>query len=145
MARDTAVLLHYLAPLQHCLEPDDVTELVINRPGELALERTGGWEWREVPELTERWLATLARAAAAFTSQDVTDETPICSTVLPQGERCQIVLPPAAERISLTLRKPSVASRDLESFAGDGLFDDVAVAGPDPSHAHTALGGLRDA
>jgi type IV secretion system protein VirB11 len=140
--RDATVLQHYLAPLQRCLEPDDVTELVINRPGELALERAGGWEWREEPELTEAWLATLAKAAAAYTAQDVTDETPICSTVLPQGERCQIVLPPAAERLSLTLRKPSAVTRDLAAFARDGLFDDVAVASSDLSPDEAALVAL---
>lgn len=145
MAQDTSVLLHYLAPLQRCLEPDDVTELVVNRPGELAIERAGGWEWRDAPDLTETWLATLAKAAAAFTTQDVTDEAPICSTVLPQGERCQIVLPPAAERLSLTLRKPSAATFDLDAFARGGLFDAVAVATNDLSADETALMALRDA
>ena len=145
MAQDTSVLLHYLAPLQRCLEPDDVTELVVNRPGELAIERAGGWEWRDAPDLTETWLATLAKAAAAFTAQDVTDETPICSTVLPQGERCQIVLPPAAERLSLTLRKPSAVTFDLDAFARGGLFDAVAVATNDLSADETVLMALRDA
>ncbi|OYX36544.1 MAG: P-type DNA transfer ATPase VirB11 [Caulobacterales bacterium 32-69-10] len=145
MAQDHAVLLHYLAPLQACLEPDDVTELVVNRPGELGLERAGGWEWRDAPELTETWLSTLARAAAAYTSQDVTEETPICSTVLPQGERCQIVLPPAAERLSLTLRKPSGVSLDLDAFARSGLFDAVALATDDLSTAEADLLRLRDA
>lgn len=101
MAHDTAVLQHYLKPLQACLEPGGVTEVVVNRPGELGIEREGGWEWRASPDLTETWLSTLAKAA--FTAQDVTPETPICSTVLPGGERCQIVIPPAAERLSLTL------------------------------------------
>lgn len=144
MAQDQAVLLHYLAPLQACLEPDDVTELVVNRPGELGLERAGCWEWRDAPELTETWLATLARAAAAYTCQDVTEEMPICSTVLPQGERCQIVLPPAAERLSLTLRKPSGVSLDLDAFARSGLFDAVALATDDLSNEETELLRLRD-
>lgn len=42
MARDASVLHHYLAPLQRALEPGDVTELVVNRPGEFGIERTGG-------------------------------------------------------------------------------------------------------
>lgn len=145
MGQDSSVLLHYLAPLQRCLEPDDVTELVVNRPGELAIERAGGWEWREVPELTEAWLATLAKAAAAYTAQDVTDETPICSTVLPQGERCQIVLPPAAERLSLTIRKPSAVSFDLPAMAAAGLFDHTAIARNDLSDVEHELLALRDA
>lgn len=144
MFQDSSVLLHYLAPLQQCLEPNDVTELVVNRPGELAIERAGGWEWRDTPELTETWLATLAKAAAAYTAQDVTDETPICSTVLPRGERCQIVLRPAAERLSLTLRKPSAVSLDLDAFARGGLFDTVALATNDLSNDEAELMRLRD-
>lgn len=145
MAHDTAILEHYLAPLQALLEPKGVTELVVNRPGELGIERAGGWEWRAAPELTEGWLATLAKAAAAFTSQDVAPDTPICSTVLPHGERCQIVIPPAAEQLSLTLRKPSEATFDLDAFARNGLFDDVALASNDLSPAETRLLALRDA
>jgi len=145
MAHDTAVLQHYLAPLQACLEPADVTEVVVNRPGELGVERKGGWQWQAAPELTETWLCTLAKAAAAFTAQDVAPETPICSTVLPGGERCQIVIPPAAERLSLTLRKPSEASFDLDAFARSGLFDHVALATNGLSAEETQLLALRDA
>ena len=145
MAPDTAVLEHYLRPLQACLAPAGVTEVVVNRPGELGIEHAGGWEWRPAPELTEIWLSTLAKAAAAFTAQDVTPEAPICSTVLPGGERCQIVIPPAAERLSLTLRKPSEATFDLDAFARGGLFDDVALATNDLSADETGLLALRDA
>ena len=145
MGRDASILRHYLEPLQRCLEPEDVTELVVNRPGEMAIERPGGWEWREAPDLTDAWLATLAKAAAAFTQQDVTEETPICSTVLPHGERCQIVLPPAAERLSITIRKPAAVAFDLEAFARGGLFDGVALATGDLSPDETALMALRDA
>jgi type IV secretion system protein VirB11 len=145
MAQDSSILLHYLAPLQQRLEPDDVTELVVNRPGEIGIERAGGWEWHDAPDLTETWLATLAKAAAAFTAQDVTHEMPICSTVLPRGERCQIVMPPAAERLSLTLRKPSAVTFDLDAFARSGLFDAVALATNTLSADEHRLVALRDA
>ena len=84
-------------------------------------------------------------AAAAYTAQDVTEEAPICSTVLPTGERCQIVLPPAAEQVSLTLRKPAATTFDLEDFIRAGLFDDVAVASRELSETEDALVRLRDA
>jgi type IV secretion system protein VirB11 len=128
MSGDTAVLEHYLHPLRPHLDGTGVTELVINRPGELAVERDGAWHWHEAPELTEAWLRPLAIAAAAVTAQDVTADRPICSTVLPTGERCQIVLPPAAEHISLTLRKPSAVSLTLHDLDAAGLFTDVAPA-----------------
>ena len=145
MSGDTSVLEHYLKPLRASLDLPGVTELVVNRPGEFALERDGVWSWHEAPELTEAWLKPLAVAAAAVTSQDVTADLPICSTVLPTGERCQIVLPPAAEHLSLTLRKASEARLDLDDFARAGLFDAVTVATDDLTPDEIALLALRDA
>lgn len=126
----TAVLDHYLAPLRPLLEPDDVTELVVNRPGEAGVERQGRWTWHGIPDLTEPWLRTLAVAAAAFTRQDVGPDRPICSTVLPGGERCQIVLPPVAPEgtVSLTIRKPSHRRLTLEDFEAGGLFGATGAA-----------------
>jgi len=145
MSGDLAVLQHYLEPLRLHLEPPDVTELVVNRPGEFAVERTGGWQWFDAPELTESALRPLAVAAAAATAQDVTDEVPICSTVLPGGERCQIVLPPAAEHVSITLRKPSAAAFGMADFVRAGLFDAVTPSEGALSHEDEVLLGLRDA
>lgn len=127
---DTAVLDHYLAPLRSFLEPEGVTEVVVNRPCEVGVETAGVWSWHEAPRLTEPWLRTLAVAGAAFTRQDIGPERPICSTRLPGDIRCQIVLPPAAPdgTVSLTLRKPSDRRMGLADFAAGGLFDHVAVA-----------------
>jgi type IV secretion system protein VirB11 len=144
MLGDTAVLQHYLAPLRRHLEPGDVTELVVNRPGEFAVERAGGWVWFEAPELTEAALRPLAVSAAAVTTQDVTAETPICSTVLPSGERCQIVLPPAAEHVSLTLRKPSAVNFGMDDFVRAGLFERVARIGEALNPQEAELLRLRD-
>jgi type IV secretion system protein VirB11 len=141
---DTAVLEHYLAPLRRRLEPADVTELVVNRPGEFAVERLGGWQWFEDLDLTEASLRPLAVAAAAVTAQDVTSETPICSTVLPTGERCQIVLPPAAEHVSLTLRKPSATTFGMAEFTEAGLFDAVSLSNDVLKPEETKLIAQRD-
>ena len=144
---DTAVLDHYLAPLQDLLAPDDVTELVVNRPGEVGVEDARGWRWHEVPVLTEAWLQTLAVAAAAYTRQDVDARRPICSTILPGDIRCQIVLPPAvpAGALSLTLRKPSRRRLGLAEFAAAGLFEQVAGPGRPADRLDADLGRLRAA
>jgi type IV secretion system protein VirB11 len=127
---DTAVLDHYLTPLRPLLEPEDVTELVVNRPGEVGVERSGRWVWHDAPKLSEPWLRTLAVAAAAYTRQDVGADRPICSTVLPGDARCQIVLPPVAPRgtVSLTIRKPSRRRLTLEDFEAGGLFEETEAA-----------------
>src|SRR3546814_12933777 len=59
-------------------------------PTFVGVERHGGWTWEREAGLTLDALNELARAAAAFTSQDVTRENPICSTIFPTGERVQL-------------------------------------------------------
>ena len=146
--RDTSVIDHYLEPLRRFLEPPTVTEVVINRPGEVGVEAADGWRWHDVPELTESWLRTLAVAAAAYTGQDVDAERPICSTVLPGDARCQIVLPPVAPAgtVSLTIRKPSGTRMGLEDFRAAGLFSTAeAVTGDEIDETDAELIRLREA
>jgi type IV secretion system protein VirB11 len=144
MTYDPAVLTHYLAPLRSALDAPGVTEVVVNRPGEFAVEDARGWSWTDAPALTQDVLARIAVAAAAATRQDVTTDHPICSTVLPNGERCQVVLPPAAEHVSLTFRKASNRSFSLEDLGATGFFDDAdraAVIGPQDSGCRSSRRG----
>src|SRR3546814_12211076 len=75
-------------------------------------------------------LMALATAAAAFTSQDVTRENPIVSTIFPTGERVQIVVPPVVpdETVSITVRKPSTVTMTLADFEAAGLFRDTRIS-----------------
>src|SRR3546814_15116255 len=91
---NTAVLENALLPLRPLLAREDVTELVINKAGEAAIETRNGWSWETLPDLTDKSLLALARAAAAFTHQDISQSTPICSTILPSGEPRPLLLPP---------------------------------------------------
>src|SRR3546814_20069969 len=102
---------------------DGVTEVVINEPTIVGVERHGGWTWEREAGLTLDALNELARAAAAFTSQDVTRENPICSTIFPTGERVQLVLPPVVPdgTVSITVRTPSTTTMTMADFEASGL------------------------
>lgn len=118
----SAVLVHHLEPLAAFLDDEAVREIVINRPGEIGVETAQGWRWVEDERLTAPWLTTLARAAAANTGQDLSASHPICSTSLPGGARCQVVLPPAASDVTLAIRRPMGSAPSLEGLASGGLF-----------------------
>src|SRR3546814_9354866 len=92
--KNTAVLDSVTAPLRKYLDDASVTELVINLPGDVGIERRGRWTWESERSLDFQTLMALATAAAAFTSQDVTRGNPIVSTIFPPGDRVQIVVPP---------------------------------------------------
>ncbi len=131
MSGQRQLLEHHLAPVRALMEPVDVTELVINRPYEAGVEQGGKWTWHDVPEMSFDWLMTLARAAAAATKQDIRPDAPLVSTVLPTGERCQFLIPPATLEgiVSVTMRKPSAVTLSLDDMISGGVFADTAVAG----------------
>jgi type IV secretion system protein VirB11 len=52
----------------------------------------------------------------------VSERAPILSGHLPTGERVQIVLPPAAEEPSITIRRPSRVTFSLDELADKGTF-----------------------
>src|SRR6202022_1322110 len=84
------VLARYLEPLAPYLADDTLTEIVVNRPGEIFVEGPGGWTRHEAPALTHAYLLHLATAAAGHTRQDIGPEHPVVSTSLIGEGRCQI-------------------------------------------------------
>lgn len=60
------VLERYLDPLRPYLADERLTEVVVNRPGEVFTEGAHGWTRHDAPALTGRHLGNLALAAAAY-------------------------------------------------------------------------------
>ena len=86
----------FLAPLAPFLERPGVTDIWINRPGEVWLESLGGGIERvEEPALDAALLQRLARQIAAFSSQGISRAQPLLAATLPDGSRVQIAAPPA--------------------------------------------------
>jgi type IV secretion system protein VirB11 len=121
-------LRSYLAPLDPWLSRADVTDILINRPGELWIETAGGGMTRiEAPELTEQTLQRLARQIAAGSHQGVNREHPLLSASLPDGARVQIVGPPATRGgIALAIRKHNIVDLSMDRLADSGLFESAA-------------------
>ena len=96
MAEAGYFLDRFLAPLAHWLSRGDVTDIYINRPGELWIETLGGQiERHEDASLTEQLLARLAKQIAAQGSQGINRSQPLLAASLPDGSRVQVVGPPA--------------------------------------------------
>src|SRR3954464_7575514 len=97
-ARGTAALRTPLRPLQRWFEAQGVTEVSVNRPGEVWIARQGEpyMERHAAPDLTDSTLLALAQQVATSTEQEVNREKPLLSAELPNGYRAQFVLPPAS-------------------------------------------------
>jgi type IV secretion system protein VirB11 len=141
------VLARYLEPLAPYLADNSLTEIVVNRPGEIFVEGPDGWSRHEAATLTHAYLSHLATAAAGLTRQDIGPEHPVVSTSLIGEERCQIVVAPAvpAGTVSLTIRKPSTLTMNLDSLERVRLFDEVRSAGDELDPDEHRLLALKEA
>lgn len=121
----SASVLHLLGAIaQKWLDDAEVTEICVNRPGEVWCQRAGHWECHGMPDANQQHLSSFATAVAKFVSNDVSDVRPILSAILPKGERIQIVQPPACEHgtLSVTIRKPSESVYTLDDYQEQGFF-----------------------
>ena len=125
--RDTA-LRETLRLLDAYMQDRTITEICINRPGEIFTESNFGWQRHDAPAASLAWCRKLAQLTATFSAQKINEKDPILSGVLPDGERVQILVPPAVEHgtVSVTIRKPSFKAMTPEELEDDGLTDDVA-------------------
>jgi type IV secretion system protein VirB11 len=120
-------LYSYLAPLAEVLARRDVTDIYVNRPGEIWVETTGGGtERHDVPGLTEATLVRLARQIAALSHQGISREHPLLSATLPDGARVQIVAAPATRGpMALAIRKHVSPYLTLADYVAAGAFADT--------------------
>lgn len=125
--RDPTVVRAFLRPFTEFLSDPDLFEIVVNRPGEILTEGRDGWVRHARPDFSFSAARDLANAVASWSSQAISEARPLLSATLPDGERIQIVIPPAvtAGTVSITLRKPSHKTFSLSELEGFGLFDDV--------------------
>jgi type IV secretion system protein VirB11 len=121
---NTSSLTHTLAPLRPILDNPRVTEVCINRPQEGFIQSYDGWSTERLPFADFYWCRDFAKLVGSATKQRIDEVTPILSATLPTAERVQFVLPPAtlAQRVSITIRRPSTRVRTLEELEAGGLF-----------------------
>ena len=114
----------YLAPLEPWLARPDVTDILVNRAGELWIEESGGtMTCVPAPNITETALLRLARQIAAANHQGVNREQPLLSATLPNGARVQIIAPPATrDGLALAIRKHTISNLSLDELAAFGVF-----------------------
>lgn len=127
---DTVFLDKYLGAFQDYLFEANVSEICVNRPGEIWVERMGVpiMQAYENPLLTEEMLQRLARLVAEATGQKIGKDSPLLSATLPTGERIQFALPPASKNgVALSIRKQVVKDLSLNDYEKNGAFDKAHI------------------
>ena len=109
----------YLAPFQQWLDDENVTEILVNQPGEVWTESAGsaGMAQHDAQGIDDVLLSRLAAQVARFSHQGINRERPLLSATLPTGERIQIVSPPATRRhFALSIRRHRLLDVPLTAY-----------------------------
>jgi type IV secretion system protein VirB11 len=112
----------YLAPFQQWLSDENVTEILVNKPGEVWTESAGtfGMTRHDAAGIDDVLLGRLAAQVARFSHQGISRERPLLSATLPTGERIQIVSPPATRRhYALSIRRHRLLDVPLSAYRRD--------------------------
>lgn len=119
----------FLAPLAAHLDRAEVTDIYINRPGEVWLETAAGIERHDQPGLDDATLWRLARQIAAASDQGINREHPLLAATLPDGSRVQICAPPATRgNVIVAIRRHTMPDLRLSDYAAVGAFARVGEA-----------------
>ncbi len=111
-------LLAYFAPIRPYLDDPAVSEVMINGPSNIYVERKGKIERVDAKFATREALMSAVRNLSQFVGKTVDELNPILEGRLPDGSRVEAILPPASPD------GPSVAIR---RFAKDTLTIDKLV------------------
>ncbi|MDH3591357.1 MAG: CpaF family protein [Planctomycetota bacterium] len=121
-------LQFFLAPIQDLLDDESVSEVMINGPDTIYVERAG--KIQPVPNKFQGHdaLFACARNVAQFSGKRVEPTTPRFDARLPDGSRVHVVLPPVArDGVSIAIRKFSISTITLDKLIEWGSLNEESV------------------
>ncbi len=140
----------YLAPFQQWLDRDTITEILVNRPGEVWIEDAAhpGMQMLRVPEIDDRLVKRLAEQVARVSHQGINREHPLLGATLPAeqwgGARIQFCGPPATRRHwAMAIRRHRRLDLPLDAYDAGPLRPPEQGAMPDAQEQPVAY--LREA
>lgn len=130
----------YLAPFKQWLDRDTVTEIMVNRPGEVWIEDADdpGMKRIETPDIDDRLVQRLAEQVARVSHQGINREHPLLGATLPasdggSGARIQLCGPPASRKHwTMAIRRHRRLDLPLDAYDAGPLSQAAEPQLPDP-------------
>ena len=106
-------------PLERLLADDTVTEIMVNGPYDVWVERKGRLHETPVRFIDESHLRRIINKVVAQVGRRIDESSPLCDARLPDGSRVNAVIPPLSLSGPLvTIRKFSKRRLDLNDLVG---------------------------
>lgn len=112
-------------PLEPLLADDAVTDVLVNAPEEVWVDRGTGMERASVRFTDEAQVRAVATRLAARAGRRLDDAAPFVDAMLEDGTRVHAVLPPiATDGTTISLRVPRRAGFTIDGLVDAGALDD---------------------
>ena len=122
------MILPFLKPIQAYILDPDVSEVMVNGPEQVFIERGGYLEAIPGVTLNDKALMVAVKNIARRLGDDISEEKPILDSRLPDGSRVAAVIPPCSLKgVVLTIRKFNARHFGIDDLIRIGtLTDDLA-------------------
>ena len=116
-------ILPFLKPIEHLILDDSVSEVMVNGPDQVFVEKAGFVEQVRGVSLGERSLLVAVKNIARRLGDDISEAKPILDSRLPDGSRVAAVIPPCSLRgVTLTIRKFNVLHFKIADLIARGTL-----------------------
>lgn len=113
-----------LGPLEPLLADDSVSDIMVNGPHQVYIERKGKLELSDVCFRDDQHLLNVAQRIVSAVGRRVDETTPICDARLADGSRVNVIIPPLAiDGASISIRKFSKKKITLDRMVEFGSLD----------------------
>jgi pilus assembly protein CpaF len=110
-------------PITPLLHDDSISEVMVNGPDQVYVERKGQLTLSDVRFSSEAELVRVIREIAAFVGRRIDDDSPMVDCRLPDGSRVNAVIAPLAiDGASLTIRKFARDPLTVQDLVGFGTL-----------------------
>ncbi|HVH64767.1 MAG TPA: CpaF family protein [Candidatus Acidoferrum sp.] len=116
-------------PITPLLTDHTITEVMVNGPNQIYVERKGQLTLSEVKFPSNAELIRVIRDIAAFVGRRIDEDSPMVDCRLPDGSRVNAIIPPLAiDGASLTIRKFAKDPFTVQDLVGFGTLTAEAAA-----------------
>jgi pilus assembly protein CpaF len=114
-------ILPFLKPIEHLILDDSISEVMVNGPDRVFIERNGYIEQVRGLSIGGKSLMVAVKNIARRLGDDISESKPILDSRLPDGSRVAAVIPPCSlNGITLTIRKFNSRQFDIEELVRAG-------------------------
>ncbi len=113
----------FLAPVLKFLKDDSITEVLINGPDNIFIERQGFLEKTDAKFEDANSLMAAVRNISQFVGRPIDEEHPFLDARLPDGSRIHAVVPPIAKNgTTVAIRKFSKEKLTIKDIINKGAL-----------------------